>query len=71
MNMERTGGLAVALLAFMKENLFHNLVGPLLISDTLEIGGVPSDDRNSWEKNMGKLYDRTTKAKADRDIMCV
>ena len=55
----------------MKENLFHNLVGPLLISDTLEIGGVPSDDRNSWEKNMGKLYDRTTKAKADRDIMCI
>ena len=54
--MERTGGLAVALLAFMKENLFHNLVGPLLISDILEIGGVPSDDRDSvGEKNMGKF----------------
>ena len=51
------------------EDLFHNLVAPLLISDTLEIGGVASGDRKSMGKrNMGKLYDRMTKAKADRDI---
>ena len=49
------------------EDLFYDLVAPILISDTLEVGGVPSGDRNSVEKkrNMGKLYDRTTEVKVD------
>ena len=51
------------------EYLFHNLVASTLLSDTLEIGGVPSVDRNSLGKgSVGKLYDRMTEAKADRDL---
>lgn len=51
------------------ENPFHNLVAPILISDTLEIGRVPSVDQKSvGKRSVGKLYDRMTKAKADRDI---
>ena len=51
------------------EDLFHNLVASILLSDTLEIGGVTLFDRNIvGKRSMGKLYDRMKKAKADRDI---
>ena len=51
------------------ENPFHNLLASILISDTLEIVGVLSVDQKSvGKRSVGKLYDRMTKAKADRDI---
>ena len=62
MNMERTGGLAVAILAFESRASVSQFSKAtcILLTYTFEIGGVPLVDQKIAGKKLGKLYDSKT-----------